>query len=223
MSFREYFPFWEGLSIPDRNTLLEAAIRKRAPKGRLLHCGGSEGAGLMLVEDGRLRVCLLTDEGREITVYRLHKRDVCFLSAPCVVRDLRFDVAVEAEEDASVWVIPAETFRDLMKRIPAAAEFINGLMASRLSEVMWLMEQILWHRLDKRLAAVLLEEARLSGSDRLPLTHERLANHMGTAREVVTRMLHYFQDEGMIRLTRGAVELRDKKRLEAEVLSRDSG
>jgi len=87
-------------------------------------------------------------------------------------------------------------------------------MSSHFSELMWLMEQIMWKSVDKRLAAFLLEECRLENTQSLKLTHEKIANHMGTAREVVTRMLRYFQTEGMVQLTRGAVEITDPKKLE---------
>ena len=88
-------------------------------------------------------------------------------------------------------------------------------MAARFSEVMWLVEQIMWKSMDRRVAAFLLEEAAIEDAELLRLTHETIANHLGTHREVVTRMLRYFQDEGMVRLARGSVELLDKKRLEA--------
>ena len=94
------------------------------------------------------------------------------------------------------------------------ANYMNQIMAGRLSEVMWLMEQIMWKSFDKRLAAFLLEESKVEDSLVLKITHEKIANHLGTAREVVTRMLRYFQNEDMIRLTRGTVEIIDRKRLE---------
>ena len=87
-------------------------------------------------------------------------------------------------------------------------------MATRFSEVMWLIEQIMWKRFDKRLAAFLLEESTLEGDSVLKLTHETIANHLGTAREVVTRMLRYFQTEGMVKLARGTVEIADEAALE---------
>ena len=95
----------------------------------------------------------------------------------------------------------------------AVSKYTNDLMATRFSEVMWLMEQIMWKSFDKRLAKFLLEESQLEDTRVLKITHEKIANHMGTAREVVTRMLRYFQNEGMVRLTRGTVELSDSKRL----------
>jgi CRP/FNR family transcriptional regulator len=94
------------------------------------------------------------------------------------------------------------------------SKYTNDLMASRFSEVMWLMEQIMWKSFDKRLAAFLVEESGIEGTTLLKVTHEKIANHMGTAREVVTRMLRYFQGEGLVKLTRGAIEIVDEAKLE---------
>ena len=93
------------------------------------------------------------------------------------------------------------------------ANFSHNLITSHLSDVMWLMEQIMWKSFDKRLAAFLLEETAVEGSNSLKITHEKIANHLGTAREVVTRMLRYFRGEGMVALTRGAVEITDEEKL----------
>ena len=93
------------------------------------------------------------------------------------------------------------------------ANFTNALMAARFSDVMWLLEQLLWKSMDRRLAAFLLEEAAVEGTDTLRLTHERIAAHLGTAREVVTRLLRYFQSEGLVKLGRGSVELTDRRAL----------
>ena len=100
-----------------------------------------------------------------------------------------------------------------MEKSAPLANFTNEIMAARFSEVMWLMEQVMWRSFDKRLAAFLLEEASLEGTDILSITHETIGNHLGSPREVVTRMLRYFQNEGMVKLTRGIVELTDRKKL----------
>ena len=125
------------------------------------------------------------------------------------------DLTVEAEQDSTVWVIPPDVFRQIAHESAAAAGYVNTLMARRFSEVMWLVEQVMWQSMDRRLAAFLLEESALEHTDTLRLTHEQIANHLGTAREVVTRMLRYFQSEGMVRLSRGTVAIADRRRLEA--------
>ena len=95
------------------------------------------------------------------------------------------------------------------------SKFTNDLMATRFSDIMWLMDQIMWKSFDKRLAAFLTEEANIEGTNLLKVTHEKIANHMGTAREVVTRMLRYFQSEGLVKLTRGTIEIIDEDGLAA--------
>jgi CRP/FNR family transcriptional regulator, anaerobic regulatory protein len=102
-----------------------------------------------------------------------------------------------------------------MNESAPAANYTNELMASRFSDVMWLIEQIMWKSLDKRVAAFLLEEAAIEGTYELKITHETIANHLGSHREVITRMLRYFQNEGMVRLSRGMVAVLDEKKLRA--------
>lgn len=183
-------------------------------KGIILHNGDIDCIGLLLIRSGQLRVFVLSDEGREITLYRLFDMDICLFSASCVMPDIQFNIVVEAEKDTQMWIIPPCLYKELMQESAAVANYSNQLISSRFSEVMWLMEQIMWKSFDKRLAGFLLEECALESSEVLKITHEKIANHMGTAREVVTRMLRYFQSEGMVKLTRGTIEITDSKKLE---------
>lgn len=217
MSFESYFPIWGELNTAQQNQITGRLIERSVKKGALVHGSGSECTGLLLVKGGQLRVYLLSEDGREITLYRLFDRDLCLFSASCIMRSIQFDVAIEAEKDTEFWVIPAEVYSQVIEQSAAAANFTNELMASRFSEVMWLMEQILWKRFDQRLAGFLLEEANIEGSDTLRLTHEAIGNHLGNPREVVTRMLKYFSEEGLVSLSRGAVKLCDTKGLQALV------
>ena len=146
-------------------------------------------------------------------MYRLFDHDICLFSASCVMPDIQFEVIIEAEKATKMWVIPSCLFKELMESSVAVANYANQLISSRFSDVMWLMEQIMWKSFDKRLALFLLEESALEGSACLKMTHERIANHLGTAREVVTRMLRYFQSEGMVRLSRGEIAITDEKAL----------
>ena len=214
MDFQEYFPIWSKLSVTQQNTLSAALMTKTIAKGTMIHNGSMDCTGLLLVRSGQLRAYILSDEGREITIYRLFDRDMCLFSASCMMRSIQFDVTIEAEKDTELWVIPSEVYQNMMSESAPVANYTNELMASRFSDVMWLMEQIMWKSLDKRVAAFLLEEASIEGSDRLKITHESIANHLGSHREVITRMLRYFQNEGMVKLSRGVVELTDTARLE---------
>ncbi len=215
MDFLRSFPIWEKLQPEEREQLAQAAVYREAPKGAMIHNSPMDCLGLLFVQSGQLRAYILSDEGREITIYRLLEGDICLLSASCAMNSLRFDIAIEAEKDSGFWVVPSEIYKGLMARSAPLANYTNEIMASRFSDVMWLMEQVMWKSMDQRLAAFLLEEAALEGTGVLPITHERIGNHMGTAREVVTRMLRYFQSEGLVKLARGTVEIVDFAGLQA--------
>lgn len=213
MSLANYFPVWEELTPRQRSTLTESATFETVKAGTVIHRGSLDCLGLLLIRSGQLRAYVLSDEGREITIYRLFEMDVCLFTASCVMPNLQFEIVIEAEKDTEFWVIPAGIYKGLMQQSLALANYSNDLMMSHYSDLMWLMEQIIWKSFDRRLAEFLLEESNLDGTTSLKITHEKIANHMGTAREVVTRMLRYFQSEAMVRLTRGTVELTDPKAL----------
>lgn len=214
MSLENYFPIWEKLTPAEQDRLTGCVIDKSFKKGETVLHKTSDCTGLLLIQTGQLRVYILSEEGREITIYRLLDMDLCLFSASCILNSIRFDVMVEAEKDSRVFIIPARIYREIMEESAVVANYTNEIMASRFSDVMWLMEQIMWKSLDKRVAGFLLEEMALEGTGKLKLTHEAIANHLGTHREVITRMLRYFQGEGMVKLARGMVEILDVKRLQ---------
>lgn len=217
MPFQDYFPVWNKLEPAQQERLLRGLVARNVEKGATLHGGNRDCTGLLVVESGQLRVFLLSDEGREVTLYRLFERDICLLSASCIIHSIQFDVTIMAEKDTRLWAIPTEVYKDAMAASAPLANFTNELMATRFTDVMWLIEQIMWKSLDKRLAAFLLEEAAIDGGDVLKITHEAIANHLGSHREVITRMLRYFQSEGLVGLSRGMVTILDQARLRALV------
>ena len=214
MAFSEHFPIWDKLNASQQERLESVTEFRKVSAGTVLHDGSPDCLGMLLVRSGQLRAYLLSDEGREITITRFFEMDICLFSAACVMPNMQFDIFIEAEKDSEIWIIPACLYQNLMDESLPIANYSHALITSHLSELMWLMEQIMWKSFDKRLAQFLLEEASVEGTDSLKITHEKIANHMGTAREVVTRMLRYFQSENMVRLTRGTVDLLDKKRLQ---------
>ena len=214
MKLQDYFPVWEKLTPAQQKQLEDSRLSRTVKKGTVLHSGSADCTGLLLIRKGQLRAYILSDEGREITIYRLFERDICLFSASCIMRSIQFEVMVEAEKDTELWIIPPDLYKRIMEESARIANFTNEIMAARFSEVMWLMEQIMWKSFDKRLAQFLLEESMLEGTSTLMLTHETIANHLGTAREVVTRMLRYFQSEGLVKLSRGTVEIADRTALE---------
>lgn len=213
MDFQSYFPIWEQLRDTQQKQILNALTSRTVKKGTILH-DGNDCTGLFLLRSGQLRAYILSEEGREITVYRLFDRDLCLFSASCMMRSIQFDITIEAEKDTEVWFIPVNVYHSIMAESAPLANFTNEIMATRFSNVMWLIEQILWKSLDKRVAAFLLEETLIENSSILKITHEAIANHLGSHREVITRMLKYFQNEGMVKLSRATIEITDPKKMQ---------
>lgn len=213
METGEYLPFWKELSPLQRDLLSGSVRQKQFEKGTVIHNGDSDCIGLLIVVSGQLRVYTVSEEGKEITLYRLYERDICLLSASCVFRNIQFQVFVSAQADTVLLQIPSDIYRRLDEQSLAVAHYTNDLMASRLSDIMWLLDQILNQKNDSRLAALLIEEYSDAGGGILTVTHEELARHLGSAREVITRLLKYFSQEGLIRLSRGRIEILDMQRL----------
>ena len=210
MSIAQYFPVFSKLTPQQQQMVLDYTAIRTVPAGTVVHNGAVECTGFLLVRSGQLRAYTLSEEGREVTVYRLFDHDCCLFSAACIMSSLQFEVIIETEKDSEIFIIPPSVYQKLMNESLPVSKFTNDLMATRFSDVMWLMEQIMWKSFDKRLAAFLLEETQLDGTNSLKVTHEKIANHMGTAREVVTRMLRYFQTEGLVQLSRGTIEIIDE-------------
>ncbi len=214
MSISQFFPVYNKLSPADQEALTQVASLRTVPAGTLLHNGSSDCMGLLLIRCGQLRAYITSDEGKEITVYRLLEQDICLFSASCMMNSIQFEIIIRAEKETQFWLIPPMFYKDLMERSAPVANYTNQIMATRFTDVMWLLEQVMWKSFDKRLAHFLIEESALENTAQLKITHEIIASHMGSAREVVTRMLKYFQTEGLVRLTRGTIELLDMDALE---------
>ena len=215
MSIAQYFPVYEKLTPQQQQMLLDYTAVKTVPAGTVVHNGAVECTGFLLVRSGQLRAYTISEEGREVTIYRLFDHDCCLFSAACIMSSLQFEVIIETEKDSEIFIIPPSVYQKLMNESLPVSKYTNDLMATRFSEVMWLMDQIMWKSFDKRLAGYLLEETGIEGTNLLKVTHEKIANHMGTAREVVTRMLRYFQGEGLVKLGRGTIEIMDEEGLRA--------
>jgi len=214
MSLANYFSIYHKLTEEEQQLLSRVSYEKKAEKGTILHTGMKDCIGLLVMKSGQIRGYITSDEGREITIYRLFDHDICLLSASCILNSIQFDITISVEKDAEFFVIPVGTFKKLMEQSLVVSNYMNQVMGTRLSEVMWLIEQVMWKSFDKRLAHFLIEESNLEGNKVLKITHEKIAAHMGSAREVVTRMLKYFQTEGMVKLSRGTIEITDEEGLE---------
>jgi CRP/FNR family transcriptional regulator len=210
---RQTFPFWDSLDKNDQDTFIASSHNVSFKKGTNIH-DGNECTGIILVKSGSLRLYILSEDGKEITLYRLFAGDMCILSASCVLNSITFDVFIDSEENCDCVIIGGCAFEDVSRRIPEVKIFALEAALSRFSDVMWVMQQILFMSMDKRLAIFLLDECAKTGSDVIKLTHEQIAKYMGSAREVVSRMLKYFASEGLVQVSRAdGIQIVDKKRL----------
>ncbi len=212
MDISYYFPIWNKLTPGERQRLADNSRNIHYDKGDIIHTAG-DCMGLILVTSGQLRAYTVSEEGREVTMYRLFERDLCLFSASCIMRSIQFDLTISADKDTDAILIPADVYRQIMEKSAPLANYTNEIMASRFSDVMWLIDQIMWKSFDKRLAEFLLTESTIDGTSVLRITHEEIGNHMGSPREVVTRMLKYFQNEGMVKLSRGIIEITNRRKL----------
>lgn len=210
--YREIFPFWEEITDADRDYICQNSMSITYPKGAGVH-DGNECSGVIFVCSGSLRLSMISDEGKDITLYRLHRGDMCMLSASCVLKSITFDVFINAEEDSRCYVISGPAYAAVSERNPSIRIFSLEAAVSRFSDVMWVMQQILFMSMDKRLAIFLTDESARTGKDTITLTHEQIARYMGSAREVVSRMLKYFANEGIVEVSRKGIHILDKKRL----------
>lgn len=209
--------FWDKLNQNEVDLLLNNISLVTYRKDFNLHSADSECLGVLIIKSGGLRVYILSEDGREVTLYRLAAGDVCVLSASCVLNSITFDVHIDAEVDTDTYLINIGTFSKLTRQNVYVENFAYKNTMERFSDVMWAIEQILFMSLDKRLAIFLLDEISKNGSLELHITQEQIAKYIGSAREVVSRMLKVFQSEGIIEQTRGSIHILNKEKLRAIV------
>jgi CRP/FNR family transcriptional regulator len=179
--------------------------RRKIDKGSLLpRC-----SGVLCILSGRLRVYIVNESGKEITLYRLFEGEVCVLSGSCGIRNISFKVHVKAEVDTILTILSSTLYHGLEDKYPEVTTFTNTIMAARLSDVMWTLEQVAFSSMDRRVASYLVEQRAITQCDDLSITHDEIARDLGTAREVVSRMLKYFQNEGWIIQGRGKISIKD--------------
>lgn len=219
MNYLTYLPVWDKLEKSQQDKLINTAVHRSFKKGEILHNGSADCTGLILVLSGQIRAFTISDSGREVTIYRLFERDICLFSASCIMNSIQFDITVTAEKDTEALLIPSEVYKSIMEVSSSLANFTNEIMASRFSDVMWLIDQVMWKSFDSRLADFLLSEVNIEGENKLKITHEAIGNHLGNSREVVTRMLKYFVSDGLVSLSRGMIEIKDEDRL-AQIANR---
>ena len=213
MDFQNIFPFWEQLNSEEQNMVSASALPQKMKKGDILHRGCGECSGIVHVAKGQLRVYIVSEEGREVTLYRLHQGELCVLSASCLMDAIVFDVLIEAVQETELVVLPSPALSAIMDRNPMVELSLYKRVVENFSEVMWTMQQILFMGVDKRVAHFLWDEMAKTGDTAIRLTHEEVARFIGSAREVVTKVLKYFVEEEVVSLSRGKIEIIDKMKL----------
>jgi CRP/FNR family transcriptional regulator len=205
--------FWDRLNSEEKELITKNLASIKYKKGEAIHRGENDCIGLFVVKSGTVRTYLMSEEGKEVTLYRLFERDVCVLSASCIIKNITFDVNIDAESECEILLINSSVFFELVQKNIYIENFSYKIAVDRFSDVIWAMEQILFMSFDKRLATFLIDEATNNNDDTISLTHEQIAKYMGSAREVVSRMLKYFANEGTVELLRGGVKILDKSKL----------
>lgn len=212
-NYADIFSFWKDLT-PSQTALLEQNIRTEVfPKGNVIHRSDGGCQGIMAVRSGALRVYCISDEGREVTLYRVEAGEVCILSASCLMDSLVFDVLIEAVEETEVCLIPSVALHKIEEENPLVELFIYKNATEKFSEVLWTIQQLLFMKIDQRIATFLHDESLRQKSTVLSIKHEDIAKEIGSVREVVSKTLKYLEEEGVVRLGRGKIEILDKGRL----------
>ncbi len=207
------FSFWNKLKESEQKELKENIHFSTYEKGSEIHNSDSDCLGVSLITKGQLRVYILSEDGRDITLYRLYQGDVCILTASCVIEAITFDLFIEATEDTELMIVQTAAFKRLREQNIYVDHYTYQLTTDRFSDVMWTMQQILFMSMDQRLAVFLADEISKNHSLEIKLTHEEIAKFIGSSREVVTRVLKYFSREGIVELSRGCIKVMDKNKL----------
>lgn len=210
---KQTLPFWQHLNQNEKNILINNASIIEYQSGQLTHHGKNDCVGILIIVSGKLRTYMISNEGKEITLFYLQPHNVCVLSAACILDSIDFEVLVEAKTTCQIIQISSAAFLQLSKQNIYVELFSYKLATERFSDVMWAMQQLLFMSFDQRLAAYLIEASDRTNSLDIKITHEQIAQDLNSAREVVSRMLKHFAKEGYVHLSRGKIHLINKQAL----------
>ncbi len=190
----------------------DASFFARIPAGRDVFLEGDRADAIAILLSGVVRVYKIGETGREITLYRFGLGESCVLTANSILNQKSFPAVATVEEDAEAVMIPAETFRNWVKRYDPWREFVFDLLLDRLSAVMAVVDEVVFQRMDKRVAAWLLNQSGIENP--VDITHQEIAADLGSSREVISRILEDFSRSGLIESGRGTIEVLDRDGLE---------
>ena len=194
----------------------QTAFVARIPAGHDVFLEGDQVDAIALLISGVVRVYKIGETGREITFYRFGNGSSCILTANAILSQKTFPAVATVEQDAEAVMIPADIFRDWVRRYDMWRDFVFELLSQRLSTVMAIVDEVAFQRMDRRVASLLLKMAKTKNP--LRITHQEIASELGSSREVISRLLEDFVNEGSIRSGRGTVEILDFELLESRSL-----
>lgn len=205
------FPFLKNAPGEVKQQLLQHAVVKQVPAGEIICWEGDRCSQLALILSGSVRVYKVGENGREITLYRIEENESCILTASCILSQTRFPAIAVVESPVQAVLIPAPILRDWVERYEVWRDYVFGLLSRRLSTVIATVEEVAFRRVDARIAEFLasLTEKQVE----LRITHQEIAFELGTAREVVSRILKDFEQEKIIALSRGAITILNRPAL----------
>lgn len=214
---KDKFPFWDKLTDEEAKMISSNSRIETFPKGSMINRSGNECRGMLRICKGYIRVYFLSEEGREVTLFRLSEGDICVFSASCLLDSIVFDVFIEAVENTEAILIPSPVLHQIMQENVYVELFLCKTANERFSDAMWTMQQILFMGADRRVAIFLLDEIARTGLTTVEYTHDEIARLIGSAREVVSKILKIFSKEGIVELKRGKIQIIDKEKLKSLV------
>jgi len=195
---------------------LQAAFIARIPAGKDVFYEGDRADAIALLISGLVRVYKIGETGREITLYRFGLGESCVLTANAILSQQTFPAIAVIEQDAEVVMIPADVFRDWVGRYDLWREFVFDLFSQRLSSMMVIVDEVVFRRMDRRVASLLVNQAKTQNP--LQITHQEIAAELGSSREVISRLIEDFASQGIVRTGRGVIEILDFDMLENRTL-----
>lgn len=208
----EALPFLEGYEKGGVEDLLKVATRAVIPKGKIISSEGDKCTGFSFVLNGSIKVYKIAENGREITLYYLNKGESCILTASCILSKRNFPAISESETETEVLTIPSEELLDWVDRYPHWRSYVFNLLTERLTDIITIVEEIIFRNVDVRLANFLLKSSE-NGKKLIEKTHYAIASDIGTSREVVSRLLKEFEYSGIISLSRSQISVLSTKKL----------
>lgn len=213
MDFENLYPFWNQLNDEEKKLVEDTCYTEEYAKDSLMLRSTDTCEGLLTILNGMLRAYIISEEGREITLFRVFGGDVCVLSASNLMDTIEFEVNIEAAENTTVLVLPSISLNRIMKTNPYMELYLYKSATEKFSDVMWTIQQILFKKIDQRVAGFIWDECVRTGELELSITHDEIAHYIGSAREVVTKVLKYLASQDLIELKRGKIVVLDKEKL----------